>query len=342
MVLFGKTRAKLAALVAAAAVALAACATTASEEPSDGGQHGGEAPLKVGFVADAAGLNDRSFNYLGNEGMKRAEEELGVEIRVLTSDSSADYIPNMTTLARQGYDLIIASGFNQIEAVATVSSEFPETKFAILDVSVASLDEVNPNVMGLPFQQDQASYLAGYLAALFLQESGEGDALGAVGGQPIPPVENWMDGFARGVAAVDPSIRVISGYSQTFADPAACMQLAQNQIEQGAKIVFQVAGGCGPGALNAAAEAGVWAIGTDADQSDFGEHVLTSAIKRSDVAVYETIRALLDGEFFGGQDRLFTIVDGAVGLGTFSPHVSEELRAKVAEAEAALRAELAG
>jgi basic membrane protein A len=341
MVLFGKTRAKLAALAAAAAMALAACASSASDDVTDGGQTGGDAPLKVGFVADVAGLNDRSFNYLGNEGMKQAEAELGVEIRVLTSDSSADYIPNMTTLARQGYDLIIASGFNQVEAVATVSAEFPDTKFAILDVSVTSFEQVNPNVMGLPFQQDQASYLAGYLAALFLQESGEGDTVGSIGGLPIPPVENWMDGFARGVAAVDPSIRVISGYSQTFADPAACMQLAQNQIEQGAVIVFQVAGGCGPGALNAAAEAGVWAIGTDADQANFGEHVLTSAIKRSDVAVYETIRALLNGDFLGGQDRLFTIVDGAVGLGTFSPHVSQELTAKVAEAEAALRAESA-
>lgn len=323
-------------LAAALTVAVLTLGGCVSDGASPGPESG--APLKVGFVVDAGGLNDQSFNYLGNEGMKRAETELGVEIRVLTSASNSDYVPNLSSLARQGFDLVIASGFNQIDAVSTVAPEFPDTKFAVLDVSVASFESPSDNVMGLPFDQSQASYLAGYLSQLFLEDTGRaGSALGAIGGMSIPPVESWLAGFVDGVAAVDESAQVITGYSQTFADPAQCVQLAQNQIEQGATVLFQAAGGCGIGVLNAAKDAGVFAIGSDADQSTYGDHVLTSAIKKSDVAVFETIKSLLAGEFLGGQDRLYTIGDGAVGLGPISPLVSDAVMEKVAAEEQRLR-----
>ncbi|WP_432974334.1 BMP family lipoprotein [Dactylosporangium sp. CA-233914] len=325
---------RLAAVAASAALVLSLGACGASH----GGDSADADKLRVGFVVDAGGINDRSFNSLGNEGMKRAQSELGVETRVLTSKSNADYVPNLTSLARQGFDLVIASGFNQIQAVETVSDQFPDTKFAILDVSVSVFAKKHPNVLGMPFKQDQASYLAGYLAAQFVQgKGGPNAALGSVGGQSIPPVESWMDGFKRGAAAVDPAIRVISGHSETFSDPAPCRQLADNQIEQGALVVFQAAGGCGVGALKAAIEKGAYAIGSDADQSNFGDHVLTSAMKKSDIAVFEVIRGLRNGEFKGGTDRLFTIADGAVGLGTISPLVPKDVRDKVDAQEKKLR-----
>ncbi len=326
-------------LIALSLLTMQACSSSSDESAGDGAAPGSDGPtLKVGFVADVAGLNDDSFNYLGDLGMKRAESELGVETRVLTSKSNADYIPNMATLARQGYDLIIASGFNEIEAVATVSKQFPDTKFAILDVSVDFVEGAGDNVTGLPFQQDQASFMAGYLGALFaVDKFGDDVALGAIGGEPIPPVENWLDGFSAGVKAADPNLRVIQGYSQSFGDPAPCKLLAENQIGQGASVLFQVAGGCGIGVINAAKDAGVYVIGSDADQSSFGDHVLTSAMKKSDVAVFDTIKDLQDGTFRGGEDRLFNIEDGAVGLGTISPEVSDEIKQKVEAMEEKLK-----
>lgn len=318
---------------------LAACG---GGSDGDGGSKsdsaGGKDALKVGFVADVAGLNDRSFNYLGSEGMKQAEEELGVETRVLTSNTNADYVPNLSSLARDDFDLVIASGFNFIDALTTVAKQFPDTNFAILDISVDMVDNA-PNVVGLPFEQDQASYLAGYLSAAFAEkEYGKDAVLGSIGGEPIPPVENWMHGFSAGAAEAAPDMRVIEGYSQSFGDPSPCKQLAANQFSQGAKVIFQVAGGCGVGVITAAGQEGLYAVGTDADQSDMGEQVLTSAIKKSDVAVFETIKSLQDGTFKGGTDHLFTIRDGALGLGTISSAVPSEIVKKTQDLEARMKA----
>ncbi len=322
--------------MAGLALALAACGGDsgggeAESESADG-------TLRVGFVADVAGLNDRSFNYLGAQGMKRAESELGVETRILTSKTNADYVPNLSSLARDDYDLVIASGFNFVEALTTVSKQFPDTNFAILDISVDMVGGA-PNVLGLPFEQDQASYLAGYLAALFAEDKyGAGAVLGSIGGEPIPPVENWMHGFSTGVAKAAPNMRVIEGYSQSFGDPAPCKQLAENQMGQGAKVIFQVAGGCGIGVITAVGQTGLYAIGTDADQSYLGDQVLTSAVKKSDVAVFDTIKGLQDGEFEGGTDRLFTIKDGAVGLGKISSDVPANVQKQTEALEAKLKA----
>jgi basic membrane protein A and related proteins len=308
------------ALLATVVLSLAACGgadNEAGSEPTNT-QPGGEA-LRVGLVTDVGQLNDRGFNQLAFEGLKRAERELGVEGRVLESTSDAEYVPNHSSLAEQGYDVVIGVGFAQGEAVAKVAEQFPDTKFVIIDVDQASLPGKPANVVGLLFKEQEVGYLAGYLAALTAKRADQ-DVISSVGGMKEPPV----DRFIAGADAAEPGITVLNGYSQDWDDLSKCKEVALDQIAKGSGIVFQVAGGCGLGALDAAREKGVWGIGVDADQSFLGPQVLTSAVKRVDQAVFLTIKSVIDGTWQGGRNAVFGLADNGVGLGKISSKVPEE------------------
>ena len=314
------------ALVAVVAAVAAGCGgsdetsgstTTTSTETTPG------AALKVGLVADAGELNDNGFNELAYNGLKRAERELGIKGRVVEANSAADYVPNMTTLARQGYDLIIGVGFAQGDAIAAAAKRFPDTSFAIVDVDQASLKGKPANVQGLLFREQQVGYLVGYLAALTARRDGA-ESISAVGGFKEPPVDRYIAGYRAGADAAVPGTKVTWGYSQDWEDQAKCKEMALNQIAAGSKVVFQVAGGCGLGALSAAQDENVWGIGVDADQSFLGPHVLTSALKGVDSAVFLTIKALQDGTFQGGKNVDFGIDQDGVGLGKVSPKANEQ------------------
>jgi basic membrane protein A len=311
-----------AAAAATLLLALAAAGCGSSDDAGSGGEDGGDA-LRVGLVADAGQLNDNGFNELAYAGLTRAEEELGIEGRVLEAKSAADYIPNMTTLARQGYDLVIGVGFAQGDAIAKTAARFPETSFAIVDVDQASLPGAPANVQGLLFREEQVGYLVGYLGALTAKRMG-GPAISAVGGFKEPPVDRFIAGYRAGAQAAVPDVKVAWSYSQDWEDQAKCKELALNQIAAGSKVVFQVAGGCGLGALSAAKDKKVWGIGVDGDQSFLGPHVLTSALKGVDTAVFLTIQAVQDGTFEGGQNVVFGLDQEGVGLGTLSPEADEE------------------
>jgi basic membrane protein A len=274
--------------------------------------------IKVGLVTDIGGLNDRSFNQLANDGLTRAKSELKVDTRVLPSKSNADYVPNLSSLAQQKYDLVIGVGFLMADAVDTVASKFPNTKFAVIDVDQSTLKHKPTNVQGLLFAEQQSGYLAGYLAGLYTKDQGGKQVIGSVGGQKIPPVDHYIAGYQAGAKAADPSIKTLNGYSQDFVDQAKCKELALNQIAEGAQVVFQVAGQCGLGVLDAAKEKGVQGIGVDADQSYLGPQVLTSAIKKVDVAVFDTIKAAQDGSFKGGTNTTFDLTNDGAGIGKIS------------------------
>jgi basic membrane protein A len=300
----------------------AACGDDDSSSDSAAGGSGStastEAPagkkIRVGLVTDIGGLNDRSFNALANKGLNDAKSQLGAEGRVITSDSNSDYVPNLSTLAQQKYDLVIGVGFLMAEAVNTVAKKFPDTKFAVIDVSQASLKDKPTNVEGLLFAEQQAGYLAGYLAGDYAKENNI-DTISSVGGQKIPPVDHYIAGYQAGAKAVTPKIKTLNAYSQDFVDQAKCKEIALNQIAEGSQVVFQVAGQCGLGALDAAKEKGVLGIGVDADQGYLGDHILTSAQKKVDVAVFETAKAVQDGTFAGGEDQIFDLANDGVGLG---------------------------
>ena len=329
-------------LLVACCTAVTACG---DDEPTTGGGGGGTAEstpaakqIKVGLVTDIGGLNDRSFNQLANDGLERAKSELGIEGRVLVSKQNSDYVPNLSTLAQQKYDLVIGVGFLMAEAMNTVASKFPDTKFAIIDVDATQLESKPTNVSGVLFAEQEAGYLVGYMAGLYLKDEGGGTA-GSVGGQKIPPVDHYIAGYAAGVVAANPDAKTVNGYSQDFVDPAKCKELALNQIQQGAKVVFQVAGGCGLGALDAAKEKGIQGIGVDADQGYLGDQIMTSALKKVDVAVFDEIKAVQDDTFKGGANAIFDIKSGGVGIGEtneigakYTAQV-EEIQAKIASGE---------
>jgi basic membrane protein A len=289
------------------------------EEPSTGGsdtsQEEEKPAIKVGLVTDIGGLNDRSFNQLANEGLERAKSELGAEGQAVTSESNADYVPNLSRLAQQQYDLVVGVGFLMADAVATVAKKFPDTKFAIIDFPQSGLKGKPANVRGLLFKENEAGYLVGYLAALYVKEKGGDQVISSVGGQKIPPVDAYIAGYQAGAKAVTSDITTLNGYSQDFVDQAKCKEIALNQIAEGAQVVFQVAGQCGLGALDAAKEKGVLGIGVDADQGYLGEHILSSAQKKVDVAVFETAESAQDGAFAGGEDQIFDLKSDGVGLG---------------------------
>jgi basic membrane protein A and related proteins len=276
--------------------------------------------IKVGLVTDINQLNDRGFNHLAYVGLLRAEKKLGVEGTVLQSPSAQDYIPNLSSLAHKGYDLVIGVGFDQANAIDKVAVKFPKTHFAIIDVDQQSLPHKPANVLGLLFREQEAGYLVGYLAGLELKKSG-GNTVSTVGGEKQPPVDRYIAGFQAGAKAADPGVKTLNGYSQDWVDTAKCKELALNQIAAGSKVVFQVAGGCGLGALDAAKQKGVWGIGVDADQSFLGPQVLTSALKRVDSAVYDTIEQVKNGSFKGGTNAVFGLDRDGVGVGKVSPKV---------------------
>jgi basic membrane protein A len=307
--------------VAAACAAALALGAAACGDDDDGGG-GGSAEeaqgkkIRVGLVTDVGGLNDRSFNQAANEGLKRAKSELGADTRVLISRSNADYVPNLSTLAQQGYDLIIANGFLMAEALNTVATKFPRSNFAIIDFSQAAMKNKPRNVQGLLFAEQEAGYLVGYVAGLYAKDNG--GAISTVGGEKIPPVDHYIAGFQAGAEAANPEVRTLNNYSQSFVDQAKCKEIALDQIARGSKVVFQVAGQCGLGAIDATKEKRVQAIGVDSDQSYLGDQVMTSALKKVDEAVFNAAKGVQDGSFRPGRDVLATVKNEGVGIGKFN------------------------
>jgi basic membrane protein A len=309
----------LIALCAALALGIAACGSDDDDSSDSGGGGGSEQAdaIKAGVVTDIGGLNDRGFNEAANEGRKRAQSELGVETRVLLSDQNSDYVPNLSQLAQQQFDMVVSNGFLMGEATATVASKFPDTNFAIIDFSSAALKGKPKNVEGLLFKEQEAGYLVGYLAGLWAKDN-NAKVVSTVGGQKIPPVDHYIAGYQAGAKKAYPQVETLNGYSQDFVDQAKCKEIALDQIAQGSKVVFAVAGQCGLGALDAAKEKGVQGIGVDNDQSFLGEHILTSALKKVDEAVFESIKRAQDGTFKGGTDVVATVENGGVGIGKLS------------------------
>ena len=308
------------ALAVVAATALAVFAGTVGATPK---HHA--AALKVGLVTDIGGLNDHGFNHLAYLGLQKAQSKLGVQVDVHQSSSNADYVPNLSSFAQQGYDLVIAVGFLMYDSVKTVAAKFPNTKFMIIDNGWSPGDP--PNLEGTLFHEQEAGYLVGYLSGLLY--NGKKVTMSTVGGQKIPPVDRYIAGFRAGAKAADKKVKLLNGYSQDFVAQDKCKNVALQQIGAGSKVVFQVAGGCGLGALDAAKQKHVWGIGVDADQAYVGPQVLTSAMKRVDNDVFTTVKQLTAGNLKTGRTFEFTIANGGIDLGKISSKVPQADVAKV-------------
>jgi basic membrane protein A len=304
----------------AAPFALAALLVTALMlAGSDGAT--AKSQLRIGYVV-AAGTEPSERNLFGLPllGFVQAVKKFDVQGRVVYVSPNQDPTAALESLARQSYDLIIM-GFPGMQSVDAVARKFPRVKFLLPDNSLTELRHARANVQGVVFRAEEAGYLAGYLAALMDDRHPGKHVISSVGGFRFSGVDRWIVGYNAGARKADPRVVNLTGYSQDFANPAKCRTVALSQIARGSGVVFNVAGACGLGALQAAKDENVWGVGVDVDQSYLGRHILTSAVINSDKPVVDAIRRLVQGTFTTGADTIYSLQNGGVGLGKISPLV---------------------
>lgn len=284
------------------------------------GGAGAQDAIVVTMVTDTAGLGDQNFNDSANLGGTQAAEEFGFEWRVIESTDASAYVPNLIAGAEQG-DLTIGVGALLTEAITEVAKQFPDDKFQLIDG-----ESPEPNVQSVLFKEQEAAFLVGVAAAKVTKTN----KLGVVGGMRIPPVIRYEDGFRAGALAINPSIEFTIAYADSFSDPAKGKELALAQFNQGADIIFPIAGLTGVGSYEAVKERGrlgeEWVLGADRSQDHLAPGFeLCVARKQVDGAVYEACRQLVQGEFTTGTRNL-GIKEGGVGFEDPFNRVPEEVK----------------
>jgi basic membrane protein A len=293
------------------------------------------ATFKVGLVADVAGVKDNGFNQLASAGLQQAVTKLGIQGDVAETRTADEYIPKLTAFAQQGYNLVI--GVRMVGELAQVAVQYPNVTFAGVDITVEELLESPANFIGIKFKEQEAGYLAGYLAGLVIDNSNLKKVASAIGGFETPEIEPYIAGYIAGLHRADRKIKVLHEYADTVTERAVCNKAGASQIKKGASVLFAVAGRCGDAALDAAKLKRIWGIGVDVDQSSLGKQMLTSAVKKIDAGVFATISAVHAGTLKGGADVRYGSAQGAVGLGKIHASVPKAIVKKVLALEAQIR-----
>lgn len=312
-------------VVALALVAGVALITTSAS--SAGSSQGA---FKMAIVTDIGSLQDRSFNQLANSGRLAVGQELRIQTRVYETKSEAQRIPNMLAASRAGYNLIFAVGFLNYNALSTVAPKFKKLQYVGIDEPYALFKSKPKNAAGQQSAEQEAGYLVGYLAGLQIKKQGGKQIISAVGANDVPAIVRYISGYIQGAKKANPKIKVLANYANdlTFSDQAKCKETALGQIQKGTQAIFQVAGGCGLGALSAAQEARIWGIGVDADQLYLGPHMMTSALKTVDKAVIDLTKLAYAGNLATERDYNYNLRNGGVGLGSVSKKISKAFVAK--------------
>jgi basic membrane protein A len=281
--------------------------------------------IRVAMVTDVGGVNDQSFNQSAWEGLKRTEADLEAKIAYKESKQDADYAPNLETLTDAEYDLIWGIGFLMGDAIKSTAQVNPDQKYAIIDFFYG--DETPKNVACAVFQEEQPSFLVGYIAGKMTKAN----KVGFVGGIKFPLIEKFEYGFMAGVKLANPDVEVVRQYAESFTDAAKGKAITNNMYQQGADIVFHAAGGVGDGVIEAAKEKKQWAIGVDKDQNYLApDNVLTSAMKRVDNAIFDMVKQLKEGKFAGGSAVVYNLSNDGVSIApTSNKHVPAEILAEV-------------
>ena len=287
--------------------------------------------ITVAMITDVAGVNDQSFNQSAWEGLQKAKEELGVEVKYLESKQDSDYATNIETLVDENVDLILGVGMKLAPAIEEGAELYPEQKFVLVDEALEGKD----NVKSILFNAQESAYLAGLVAG----KTTKTNNIGFIGGMELPVIDTFKYGFMAGVKAANPEAQVQAQYANSFTDQAKGKAIANQMYSKGADIIFTAGGDVGTGAIEAAKENGKFAIGVDRDQSDLApENVLTSAIKRVDVGVFETVKAFTEGKYEGGTTTVYGLEENAVGItDTTKNLVSQEILDYVKEQTEKLR-----
>ena len=328
------------------AVSLVACGNkdegetpVESEKTEETGEEstGEESDLKVGMVTDEGGVNDQSFNQSAWEGLKKVKEDMGIDTKYQESEQESDFNPNFETLLDNDFDMLWGVGFKLSQPTYDSALANPDRSYGIIDFSYEGnpdFPEGTPeNLLGVIFKDEQSSFLAGYVAG----HTTETNKVGFVGGIEGDVISKFEFGYQAGVQyaakELGKDIEVVSQYADSFGDAAKGKTIATNMFQQGADIVFHAAGGVGDGVIEAAKEQDLWAIGVDRDQNDLApDNVLTSVMKRVDVAIYKVVEDFKAGNFEGGKTVIYGLEDDSVGLApTSDKNVDAEVLEKADE-----------
>jgi basic membrane protein A len=284
-------------------------------------------------------LGDRSFNDLAWAGIRADERRYGIRARILQSNTEANYVPNLTKMAKQHVSLIIAVGASMGQAVYDVASRYPKQRFALVDarpMKAPGQEIAIVNVANILFTEEDAGYVAGTLAGSMERRqvgNAKHNTVGYLGGAPIPQVDRYLAGYVAGARHVDPTVKIVGQYAGTFSDAGKGRAIGLAQTRQGADVLFQVASATGTGYMQAAGTKHRYAIGVDANQSYVGPEVIASAVKRVDVATRRIVRADQIGRFLPG-DNIFGAASGGTGLAGISPIVPHSIVVQVAKFQA--------
>lgn len=285
---------------------------------------------RIGLVFDVGGRGDRSFNDSAFAGLERARRELGVEVEYVEPSGAEDRESALRLFASRGFDLVVGVGFIFSTDLVEVAREHPEVRFAGVDFAPPPDGRIPSNLVGLKFREEEGSFLVGAAAASMSRHR----HVGFVGGMDVPLIHKFEAGYRAGVREVCPDCRVSVAYAgvtpEAFKDPARGKELALAQIGRGADVLFHASGSTGLGVFEAARQARVMAIGVDSDQhDDMPGVVVTSMLKRVDVVLFETVRAVLQGRFRGGI-QTFGLRERGIDWVHEGPHARRIPRAVVA------------
>ena len=284
-------------------VSLIGCTSKKENAESNGNN-----AIKVGMVADVGGINDESFNQSAWEGLQKAQKELGIEVKVIESKQASEYLGNIETLADDNMDLIIGVGNSMAGDIKTQAENYPDLNFAIID---ETYDEIPENITPILFKENEAAYLTGLIAGKMTKTN----EVGFLGGMENQVIYRFLYGYEYGVNQANDEADVQVQFAGTFADAAKGKSIANQMYSNNVDIILSAAGGTGLGAIESAKEQNKYAIGVDKDQSNLApDNVLTSALKKVDVGVYDTVKELKDGQLTGGKEKVYGLKEDGVGI----------------------------
>ena len=264
--------------------------------------------LKIGMVADTGGINDESFNQSAWEGLQQAQKDLGVEIKVIESKQASEYVSNIDSLVDEGMDLVIGVGFTMKDAIQEEAKNYPDQQFAIID---ETYDSIPKNVTPILFKENEATFLTGLIAGRMTKTN----QVGFIGGMENPIIGRFEYGFKYGVKTANSAADVKTQYAGTFSDAAKGKSIANQMYGNNMDIILSAAGATGLGAIESAKENNKYAIGVDKDQSSLApNNVLTSALKKVNVGVYDVVKELVNGNLQGGQAKVYGLKEDGVGI----------------------------
>ena len=260
------------------------------------------------MVADIGGINDESFNQSAWEGLQQAEKDFGIEVKVIESKQASEYLQNMESLLDEDVDMVIGVGYTMKEDIQKQAENYPDKQFVLID---ETYDTIPENVTPILFRENEAAYLTGLVAGKMTKANN----VGFIGGIQTPVVSKFEYGYKAGVKEANEKATVNVQYAGTFSDAAKGKSIANQMYGNGSDIILAAAGGTGLGSIESAKEQNKYAIGVDRDQSDLApNNVLTSALKKVNVGVYDTVKEFVEGKLISGQEKVYGLKEDGVGI----------------------------